>query len=129
MNRRTFFEWIAALIGIGSVPTTALARVAPAIELQRSPVAGFQYHAGESVWPLLTVGSALNLVREADNAYDGRAVRIEWRGHKLGYVPRIDNAAAAHLLDNGNRLRAVIVDLCESSNPWHRIGVALYLDP
>jgi len=26
------------------------------VELQRSPVAGFQYHQGETIWPLLTVG-------------------------------------------------------------------------
>ena len=26
---------------------------------------------------------------------DGKAVRVEWRGHKLGYVPRAQNAGPA----------------------------------
>ena len=34
-------------------------------------------------------GAALSLVREPDNAYDPRAVRVDWQGHKLGYVPRM----------------------------------------
>jgi hypothetical protein len=33
----------------------------------------------------------LELVRESQNAYDERAVRVDWRGQKLGYVPRMEN--------------------------------------
>ncbi|MBU2570795.1 MAG: hypothetical protein KJ725_12345 [Gammaproteobacteria bacterium] len=50
-----------------------------------------------------------------------------WRGYKLGYVPRIDNAACCHLLDNSRRLSARIVALNESRNPWERIQFAVHL--
>lgn len=90
-------------------------------------MAGFQYHQGEALWPLLAVGATLALVREPKNAYDPRAVRIDWQGQKLGYLPRIDNAAASHLLDSGCMVTAEIVALQASHNPWDRVEVALYL--
>jgi hypothetical protein len=97
------------------------------IELQRSPVAGFQYHQGEVVWPSLAVGTSLTLVREPENQYDPRAVRIDWQGHKLGYVPRTDNAAVSHLLDSDRVLAATIVSLSDSTNPWDRIEFVVHL--
>lgn len=127
MDRRSFFRRIAQLAWLGTPVPPAVAAAPRVVELQRSPLAGFQYHAGEAVWPWLAVGAALDLAREADNPYDSRAVRIDWQGRKLGYVPRIDNAAAAHLIDNGHALRAAIVGLRESRNPWDRVEVALYL--
>ena len=127
MSRRLFLERIAALAGFSVAAPLVQASAAKRIELQRSPVAGFQYHQGETVWPLLTVGASLNLVREPDNAYDARAVRVDWQGQKLGYVPRIDNAAVSHLLDNGQLVSAEIVALQPSNNPWDRIQFAVYL--
>ncbi len=127
MSRRSFLEQVAALIGIGVAAPAAKAAATGRVELQRSPVAGFQYHQGEAAWPLLVVGAPLRLVREPDNAYDRRAVRVEWRGRKLGYVPRVDNAAVSHLLDAGHALQAEIVSLSESDNPWDRVEFAIHL--
>ncbi len=154
MSRRSFLGRIAALIGVSiaaptvkaspkdsphtpSLPPVDYSKLDPdfpglprwirRVELQRSPVAGFQYHNGETVWPLLVVGAALDLVREPDNAYDSRAVRVDWRGQKLGYVPRIDNAAVSHLLDHGQTVTAKIVALQQSGNPWERVELAVYL--
>ena len=73
------------------------------------------------------MGACLHLVREPDNAYDPRAVRVEWQGQKLGYVPRMDNAAASHLLDAGHVLQAEVVTLRESDNPWSRVEFAIFL--
>ncbi len=127
MSRRLFLERITALIGVSLAASAARAAAPRKVELQRSPVAGFQYHQGESLWPLLTVGACLHLVREPDNAYDPRAVRVEWQGQKLGYVPRMDNAAASHLLDAGHVLQAEVVTLRESDNPWSRVEFAIFL--
>ena len=72
MSRRLFLERIATLCGLGAAapvlraaPTPQPTR--PPVELQRSPVAGFQYHLGEAVWAELAVGAALTLVREPEN--------------------------------------------------------------
>ena len=128
MSRRLFFERMAALIGISVAAPFAGATTSRQIELQRSPVAGFQYHQGEVVWPMLAVGTSLTLVREPENQYDPRAVRVDWQGHKLGYVPRIDNAAVSHLLDSDQVVAATIVSLKDSTNPWDRIEFAVLLN-
>jgi hypothetical protein len=128
MSRRLFLERVAALIGISIAVPAARAAVIRKVELQRSPVAGFQYHQGEAIWPLLMVGTSLSLVREPENPHDPRAVRIDWQGQKLGYMPRIDNAAASQLLDRGESVSAAITALNVSANPWERIEFAVYLD-
>lgn len=97
------------------------AQVAAHILLQDSPLAGFQYHAGKTLWPQMRAGDSLTLVREPDNPYDARAVRVEWRGHKIGYVPRRENADVARLLDRGQPLAARIVRLAEVRDPWSRV--------
>src|SRR5262245_59003231 len=74
--------------------------------VQSSPLAGYRYAEAKAVWPHLREGDALELVREPDNAHDANAVRVEWRGHKLGYVPRRENAAVAWGLDRDMRVRA-----------------------
>ncbi len=128
MNRRWFLGRLAALTGATVTAPAVRAAAHEKIELQRSRVAGFQYHQGDAVWPLLAVGASLSLIREPDNAYDTRAVRIDWQGHKLGYVPRADNAAISHLLDEGRAVTASIISLQESANPWERIGLTVHLD-
>lgn len=97
------------------------AQVTAHILLQDSPLAGFQYHAGKTLWPQMQVGDALTLIREPDNSHDARAVRVEWQGRKIGYVPRRENADVARLLDRGQPLTARIVRLTEVRDPWSRV--------
>ncbi len=90
-------------------------------------MAGFEHHRGERVWTALREGAPLALARELANPYDPRAVRIDWNGQKLGYVPRAENAAVAQMLDRGERLEAVISRLQSSGGPWGRVRVAIWL--
>lgn len=127
MQRRAFLQSLATLVGTFALPAAALARPRPRSEtwktLQTSPLAGFQYHHGETLWPQLAAGQRLTLTRETDNRFDQRAVRVEWQGHKLGYIPRLDNAAVSQLMDRGEMVEAAIVGLEQSSNPWDRVRV------
>ena len=61
--------------------------------VQQSPLAGSQYYALSTVWQEIKPGDALTLVREPGNRHDANAIRVEWRGQKLGYVPRAENRA------------------------------------
>jgi hypothetical protein len=126
MNKRNFLQGLLAALGAGIASGTSAAP-RRSVLIQRSPLAGFQYHAGEAVWPRLAVGQPLALVREPANPYDARAVRIDWRGHKLGYLPRIENAAVAQMLDRGERIEARIAQLRVSPDPWERVEVAVEL--
>lgn len=89
--------------------------------VQSSPLAGFRHYDAKQVWSDMQVGDALALVREPLNAYDSNAVRVEWRGHKLGYVPRSDNRAVAFHMDRGGRVEARISRLQKHRSPSQRI--------
>jgi hypothetical protein len=89
--------------------------------VQSSPLAGFRYAEASQVWSELRLGDALELVREPDNPYDRNAVRVDWRGRKLGYVPRAENEALAWAMDRGERVTARISRLQEHRNPRLRI--------
>ena len=105
----------------------AAAPQATRILIQSSPVAGFQFHEGKQVWDQMKVGDALALVREPTNPHDARAVRVEWNGHMLGYVPRAENEAVARQLDLGNKIEARIVRLTKHRDPWKRIEFEVFL--
>jgi hypothetical protein len=96
--------------------------------VQSSPLAGFRYHAAAEVWQELRVGDPLELRREPDNPHDANAVSVCWRGRKLGYLPRRENAAAAWGLDRGQALRARISRLAPHPNPARRIEVEVYVE-
>ena len=93
--------------------------------IQESPVAGFQYHHGETVWPRLSAGDSLRLLREPDNPYDRRAVAVYWGTSKLGYVPRAANTAVSQMMDRGERLAARVKRLRESRDPWKRVEFSI----
>lgn len=95
--------------------------------VQSSPLAGFQYHAGMQLWPELQVGDALALVREPDNPHDRNAVRVEWRGRQLGYLPRAENRAVAVEMDRGTAVAGRIARLREHHDPWQRLLIEVFV--
>jgi hypothetical protein len=96
--------------------------------VQDSPLAGFRYGEGEVLWLQLREGDRLELVREPGNPHDPNAVRVDWQGRKLGYVPRRENAAVAWGLDRGAPLRARVSRLTPHANPARRIGFEIYIE-
>lgn len=97
------------------------------ILVQSSPLAGFQYYAGEAQWTEMRPGDALVLVREPDNPHDANAVRVEWRGLKLGYLPRAENRAVAAEMDRGTAVAARIARLTNHRNPWRRLLIEVFV--
>lgn len=114
MKRAAGLLWVC-------LAATAHAGVESEIVLQTSPLAGFQYHAGRALFPLMAVGDGLTLHREPDNPHDPRAVRVEWRGAMIGYAPRADNVDLARLMDRGVGLRGRVVALQKARDPWKRV--------
>jgi HIRAN domain len=120
---------LAAVLALAAAAGSAQERVASVrLLVQSSPLAGFRYHAAAEVWGELRVGDALELAREPENPHDAGAVSVAWRGRKLGYVPRRENAALAWGLDRGVRLRARVSRLADHPNPARRIEFEVYVD-
>ncbi|MCC7311894.1 MAG: HIRAN domain-containing protein [Sulfuritalea sp.] len=115
--------WLVIFLAVSTAALAAEVRIL----VQSSPLAGFQYHAGETLWQDMREGDRLALVREADNPHDGNAVRVEWRGQKLGYLPRAENRAVAAALDRGEPVDARIAKLREHRNPWQRVLIEVFV--
>lgn len=96
--------------------------------VQSSPLAGFRHGEAAEVWQDLRGGDRLTLVREPANTFDPNAVRVEWRGRKLGYVPRRDNAALAWAIDRGETLHARISKTEWHPNPARRIAFEVFVE-
>lgn len=118
---------VAAILALSLAPHPACAAEARII-VQQSPLAGFQYYDGKVVWDNMRVGDALTLVREPQNPHDSNAVRVDWKGQPLGYVPRRDNRDVARQIDRGALVQARIVNLKEARNPWQRVEFEIFVE-
>lgn len=116
--------WLAVAALCATLPA---ARAEARLIVARAPLAGAQYHALAQVREHVRVGDPLQLVRESGNRHDRRAIRVEWHGHLLGYVPRADNAALAAALDDGAELGARIHRLSDDADPWRRLEFEVFL--
>ena len=71
------------------------------LHLTNFNIAGFSYWDGPEAWEKLRIGTTLQLVREADNAFDPYAVAIYFDDLKLGFIPRDENHDISKYLDMG----------------------------
>ena len=110
-----------------AVAWTQTPRAQSAILLQTSLTAGLRHHEAKAVWDDMRVGDRLQLVREPDNPYDRNAVRVEWNGHMLGYIPRSESEALARQLDRGNKLEARITNQTRYRNHRRKLEVEIFL--
>lgn len=95
--------------------------------MQSSPLAGSQFYALGRLRAEIRVGDALTLAREPENPYDPQAVRVEWHGEKLGYVPRRENRAVARALEYGDPLQARVSRLLDDADPWKRLEFEIWM--
>lgn len=96
--------------------------------LYRAPLAGAQYHELGPLAAQIKVGDLLQLVREPGNRHDEKAIRVEWQGRLLGYVPRADNRGLATAMDAGERLSGRVIRILDDSDPWRRLQFDIYLE-
>ena len=71
------------------------------VHLDNFHIAGFGYWEGCEAFEHLKIGTQLELVREADNAFDPYAVAIYYGDYKLGFIPRGSNHDISKYLDMG----------------------------
>jgi len=126
MKRRAFFQRLFGSLGAAATGA-AVAMESRSVLIQESPIAGFQFHEGDAIWPSLAVGEKLALMREATNVHDPDAVAVYFQNNKLGYVPRAENCAIAKMLDRGENLEARISKLLMEEDPWERVRFTVFL--
>jgi hypothetical protein len=129
MRFRQIERLVALLLGIACALPGIAEAVTETVKIlvQSSPLAGSQYYALSRVWADIRPGDRLTLTRETNNRHDRNAVRVDWNGQPLGYVPRAENRAVARALDAGEKLEARVAKLRDDPNPWLRIEFEVFL--
>jgi hypothetical protein len=122
MSRRFCAVLLCALLAFNAGAAESVT-----ILVQSSPLAGSQYYALSAIWEEIRPGDKLLLTREPDNRHDANAIRVEWNGQRLGYVPRAENRALAAAMDRGERVEARVSALRRAKNPWQRVEFEVYL--
>ena len=95
--------------------------------IQHTPLAGSQYYALTARWQSMQVGDPLLFIREPQNHHDPLAIRVEWQGEKIGYLPRTENDVLAHAMDRGVQFIGKIVNVQNHPDPWQRLQIAVYV--
>lgn len=132
MQRRRFLIRLPlALAAFGALPGAANAELradkATQIHLQDCRIAGSHYYDCPDVLPRLRPGDALQFRRQPGNPHDERAIEVAWHDRKLGYLPRMDNAAIASLLDRTHDLRGEILAVDDPDGEWEPIRLRLWV--
>lgn len=94
--------------------------------VQSSPLAGFSHYEAKANFDAIKVGDELTLIREPDNPHDVYAVRVEWHGVMLGYLPRSENRAVANEMDRGGKIEARVARLRQDPNPRQRLLIEVF---
>lgn len=97
------------------------------MHLQDCRIAGSHHCDCANVLPRLRRGDALQLRRQPGNPHDQRAIEVLWHDRKLGYLPRLDNAAAASLLDRTHHLRGEVLAVDDPDEAWEPIMLRLWV--
>ena len=75
----------------------------------------------------MRIGDPLTLTREPNNRHDKLAVRVDWQGRQIGYLPRSANQVVAGALDDGERLIARIRQIRNHPDPWQRLELEVLI--
>ena len=126
--RRLLPLLLAAFAAVATPAPSAAIAADVRFLVQRSPLAGFRHHEAASLWNDMKVGDVLALVREPANPHDANAVRVEWRGRMLGYVPRSQNQALAWAMDRGEPVTARIAAMRIAGNSRRVLEFEVFVD-
>lgn len=107
---------------------TAQPRAGVRLIVQETRLAGFMYAQAPLVFTQIQPGDELQLQAEPDNPHDPGAVRVWWRGHPLGYVPKRHNRSLAWALLRGERLRAQVTQVQMHPNPAMRLWFEVFIE-
>lgn len=126
MQRRGFFIRLTqARAALGTLPSALRARPygsndAP-LHQQDCCIADSDYHDCHTVLHRPHIGDPLTLRRQPNNPHGERAIEVFWHDHKLGYPPRLDNAAAASLLNDAHASYAEIARIDDPEEEWRPV--------
>ena len=93
------------------------------IELFCVSLAGVQYSDYQTCVGI-KAGSPLTLTWEKNNKFDDMAIRVDYYGTKIGYIPKGGNQEVLHAWrDDGVKVTCSVVAYNKTNPTWHMITV------
>jgi hypothetical protein len=90
------------------------------IEIARLSLVGVQYPAYPLVVGTIKTGSKLKLYWEKNNAFDSMAIRVEYNGVKIGYIPKGEFQDLLHnYRENGIKVYSSITAHNKTNPTWY----------
>ena len=128
LHRRSLIKGllvIPAALSAGGLPAArrTAATAAPEPSVFRGYVAGFRFHDGPGMIGRMREGDPVSLVREPDNPHDRHAVRIDYAGRSIGYVPRTVSEHVVWALGDRAAAPGVISRLAPGAVPWRAVRI------
>ena len=94
-------------------------------ELVRFSLAGVQY-SDYQLCAGLKAGSPVTFTWERSNPYDDMAIRVDYHGTKIGYVPKGPNQDLLHeQREDGIKITGRVIAFNKNNPTWHLITVAV----
>lgn len=121
--RREFLRLLAAApVAVGMSRFRPRRRQA-AYLLNECRIAGFQFHDGPGLLGEMRVGEEVAMIAEPGNPHDKFAVRLEYRGRHIGYLPRNQNRSVSRLLRQAAPVRCHLGSVRLDAKPWETVTV------
>lgn len=121
LSRRRALRFFVGIFAAAPVVAMAsVARQGRELNILQTRIAGFAHYKGHQCLPQMQVGQEITLRREPTNRHDLRAIEVYWQGNKIGYVPKMSNAALSQLMDQRERITARLTEIYERS--WEPLG-------
>lgn len=80
-------------------------------------MAGFRYYEGAVSLPGIPAGTAFQPVPEPSNAFDPRAVRLEFQGQLVGYLRKVVSDGALRAREAGLELACTLACATTGAGP------------
>lgn len=88
-------------------------------------IAGVRFHELNSVIDEIAEGNKLTLIPEPSNKFDPNAVKIEYQGFMLGYVPKRISSEVVAMIEVGKEVKCILTELNKNADPWEKVKVEI----
>lgn len=127
MDRSDFLKSLGLSIGGLILPSNSFMNV-QSIKIYDNYVKGLTHYNFEAISHQIKEGDELQLLRNPDNNYDRFAIRVLYKGEKVGYIAAFENVVLANMMDRGVKLHAFVSHIDPTRSVYEALAVEIHAE-